>query len=97
LTAANTPDPWTRNEEWLTFTRDLLGSTPTGFTILLTCTDIQMTAERAITWVHEMPPESGAPRVGRMFYTGFGHDVGAFQEPAVMDLIVAGIKWAAYR
>jgi len=97
LTAANTPQPWTRNEEWLTFTRNLLASPPAGFTILLTCTDVAMTTERAITWVHEMPPETGTPRVGRMFYTGLGHQLSAYQEPAVMDLIVAGIKWAAYR
>ena len=68
-----------------------------GITILLTCTDSTITTERPIAWVHEMPPEAGVPRVGRMFYTGFGHDVTAFQETAVMNLIIAGIKWAAYR
>jgi type 1 glutamine amidotransferase len=95
LAAANTPDPWNRMEEWLAFTRDPLALV--GFTGLLSCTDNQLTTQRPITWVHEMPAEAGAPRVGRMFYTGFGHAVSAFQEAPVMDLIVAGLKWAAYR
>jgi type 1 glutamine amidotransferase len=97
LMAANTPDPWDRKEEWLTFTRDLLATAPPGITVLQTCTDTKFTTARPITWVHEMPIEPGAPRAGRMFYTGVGHLVDAFQEPAVMDLIIAGIKWAANR
>ena len=32
-----------------------------------------------------------------MFYTAFGHAVTAFQEKPVMDMIIAGIKWAAHR
>jgi type 1 glutamine amidotransferase len=44
-----------------------------------------------------MPADPSAPRAGRMFYTALGHDVSAFQEKAVMDLVVAGIKWAAHR
>ena len=81
----------------MTFTRDLRASADPGITVLQTCTDTQLTAERAITWVHQMPIEAGAPRAGRMFYTGYGHLVSAFEEPAVMDLIIAGIKWAANR
>jgi type 1 glutamine amidotransferase len=37
------------------------------------------------------------PGGGRMFYTAFGHDVSAFQEQPVMDMIIAGIEWAAHR
>ena len=44
-----------------------------------------------------MPPQGSAVRGGRMFYTAFGHFTPAFQEPAVMNLIIAGIKWAAGR
>jgi type 1 glutamine amidotransferase len=97
LMAAGTPNPWSRSEEWYTLTRDPLSSAIPGIKILLTCTDNSITTERAITWVHEMPLEPGAPRQGRMFYTAFGHFVAAFNEKAVMDMIVAGIKWAAYR
>ena len=97
LTAAATPNPWSRAEEWYTFTRDPLSSAIPGIKILLTCTDVSITTQRSITWVHEMPLEPGAPRAGRMFYTAIGHFVTAFQEKPVMDMIVAGIKWAAYR
>jgi len=44
-----------------------------------------------------MPLATGAPRGGRMFYTAMGHATSAFMEKAVMDLIINGIKWAAYR
>lgn len=97
FTAAATPNPWSRAEEWYTFTRDPLSSAIPGIKILLTSTDVSVTAQRSITWVHEMPLEAGAPRAGRMFYTAFGHFVAAFNEKAVMDMIIAGIKWAAYR
>jgi type 1 glutamine amidotransferase len=97
LTAAAAPNPWNRKEEWYTFTRDPTLSPVGVVTVLLVCTDTVMTAERPSAWVHEMPADPSAPRAGRMFYTAFGHDVSAFQEKAVMDLVVAGIKWAAYR
>lgn len=97
FTAAMTPNPWSRAEEWYTFTRDPLASAIPGIQILLNCTDVSITTQRAITWVHEMPLQTGAPRAGRMFYTAFGHFVSAFQEKAVMDMVIAGIKWAAYR
>lgn len=97
LTAANSPNPWSRSEEWYTFTRDPLLSAIPGIKNLLTCVDQSITTERPITWVHEMPMATGATRTGRMFYTAFGHSVDAFKEKAVMDMIIAGIKWAAYR
>jgi hypothetical protein len=97
LTASGSPNPWNRAEEWYTFTRDPTTSAIGGVTILLTCTDTVMTVERPSAWVHEMPADPSAPRAGRLFYTAFGHYASAFQEKAVMDLIVAGIKWAAHR
>ena len=97
LTAANPPNPWSRSEEWYAFTRDPLSSAIPGIKILLICTDNTITTERPSAWVHEMPLVTGAARPGRMFYTGFGHFAAAFQEKSVMDLVVAGIKWAAYR
>jgi len=97
LMAANTPNPWNRSEEWYTFTRDPLSSKIPGITILLTCHDTSMTQERDTAWVHEMPAPSDGGRAGRLFYTAFGHSTSAFQEKAVMDMIIAGIKWVAYR
>ena len=97
LTAAGTPNPWNRTEEWYTFTRDPLSSAIPGIKILLTCHDQSISTERPSAWVHEMPLATGAPRGGRMFYTAMGHATSAFMEKAVMDLIINGIKWAAYR
>jgi len=92
LTAAAVPNPWNRSEEWYAFTRDPQSSAIPGITVLLTCTDTtNQFGERPSAWVHDMPGG------GRMFYTAFGHAVGAFQETAVMDMIIAGIKWAAHR
>ncbi len=92
LTAAQVPDPWNRREEWYAFTRDPTSSAIPGVTVLLNCTDAtNQFGTRPSAWVHDLPGG------GRMFYTAFGHAVSAFQEQPVMDLIVAGIKWAAHR
>jgi type 1 glutamine amidotransferase len=97
LMAAAVPNPWQRSEEWYAFTRDPLSSAIPGITVLLTCHDQVMTQERDSAWVHEMPMMPGAPQAGRLFYTAFGHATSAFQEKTVMDMIIAGIKWAAHR
>jgi type 1 glutamine amidotransferase len=95
LMAAGTPNPWNRSEEWYTFKSK--PESIAGVKLLLTCHDNSITTERPTAWVHEMPQTAGAPRGGRMFYTAFGHATSAFQEKAVIDLIIAGIKWAAFR
>ena len=97
LNAASTPNPWNRSEEWFVFTGDPQYSPIPGVTMLLTCHDQLNTTDRPSAWVHQMPPQSGATRGGRLFYTAFGHFTSAFEEPAVIDLIIAGIKWAAGR
>jgi len=98
LMAAHTASPWTRNDEWYIFTRDPTTTplNPVGFQVLLLCKDAPF-GERATTWTHELALDAGASRAGRVFYTSMGHDVSAFKEKAVMDLIVAGIEWAAHR
>lgn len=97
LTAAATPNPWNRAEEWYTLARNPLSSPIPGVRILLSCQDQSITAERASAWIHEMPLAAGAPRAGRMFYTAMGHATSAFMEKPLMDLIINGIKWAAHR
>lgn len=97
LAAARTPNPWSRSDEWFTFTRDPLASAISGITVLLTVRDQQTSRERPSAWIHEMPQDPAASRGGRLFYTACCHDTVTFQEPAVIDLIVAGIKWAARR
>jgi hypothetical protein len=90
LTASTAPNPWHRQEEWYTFTRDV--TTLPGFTVLLLGDeDDHQFPERPSAWVHDL---SGG---GRVFYTAFGHAVSAFEEPKVMQLIITGIKWAAHR
>jgi type 1 glutamine amidotransferase len=96
-TDAKTPNPWNRSEEWYTFTRDPLASSIPGIKILITCHDSQMSQERDSAWVHEMPVTAPATQGGRLFYTAFGHATSAFMEKSVMDFIISGIKWAAYR
>jgi type 1 glutamine amidotransferase len=98
LNAAGIPTAWSRSEEWFVFTRDPLFSPIPGVKMLLTCHDQINATERPSAWVHEMPPpQTSASRGGRMFYTAFGHFTSAFEEPLVMDLIIAGIKWSAGR
>lgn len=92
LSAAQVPNPWNRLEEWYAFTRAPTASPIPGVTVLLDCTDAtNQFGTRPSAWVHDMPGG------GRMFYTAFGHAVGAFQEQAVMNLIAAGVQWAAHR
>jgi len=90
LTTAMVPNPWTRTEEWYQFSID--PSALPNFTVLLLATDpSDGNKERPSTWVHNLPAG------GRLFYSAFGHDVAAFREPAVMKMLVQGIKWAAHR
>lgn len=97
LTAAATPNPWNRAEEWYTLARNPISSPIPGIRILLSCQDQSITTERPSAWIHEMPVAAGAPRGGRMFYTAMGHSTAAFMEKPLMDLIISGIKWAAHR
>ena len=97
LTAARTPTPWTRLEAWIMFTRDPRSSPIPGITVLLTAHDQEATTERPCVWVHEMPMDPAGTSQGRMFYAAFGFRLSAFEEPDVMNLMIAGIKWAAHR
>jgi uncharacterized protein len=89
LSQGMVPNPWARNEEWYLFRRDVSGLP--DFTVLLLSKDSMNTAERPITWVHDVPGG------GRVFYSAFGHLVDAFKEQEVMRMLVTGIKWAAHR
>ena len=88
LTSGMVPNPWHRSEEWYTFKRDV--TILPDFTVLLSVA-VPQAPTRPSGWVHDMPGG------GRVFYTAFGHDVKAFQEPEVMRLLRTGIKWAAHR
>jgi len=97
LAAAHTPSPWMRMDEWFVFTRE--PSLVPGITVLLTVSDQQTSTLRPSVWIHDMPPaDPSASQGGRMFYTACCHDSRTFADDSrVIDLIVAGIKWAAHR
>jgi type 1 glutamine amidotransferase len=106
LTAANNailrngevPNPWQRSEEWYSFTPADVGQAQPAdgsgvFTVLLLGNDNhpELGGERPTAWVNQM---TGG---GRVFYSAFGHDVSAFEEPAFQKFFFAGIRWAAHR
>ena len=96
LTEAKIPNPWMRSDEWFMFDRDLAP----GFKVLLNVTDQQTSTQRPSVWVHEIPVSPPGSGSGRMFYTACCHQTNTFtddQSSKVIDLIVAGIKWAAHR
>lgn len=94
LTGSAVPNPWSRQEEWYTFTRDVRDYAPSDgagvFSALLLANDAQF-PERPTAWVNQM---TGG---GRVFYSAFGHDVSAFKEPLFQKLLFTGIRWAAHR
>ena len=72
LTAAGTPNPWNRTEEWYTF-KSKPESDRRASSSCSPVTTRSITTERPTAWVHEMPVMAPATRGGRMFYTAFGH------------------------
>jgi type 1 glutamine amidotransferase len=87
LTQSGVPNPWSRSEEWYTLDRD--PTNVAGVTVLLIAHDSAF-PDRPTAWVHDMPGG------GRVFYTAFGHDVSAFNEPQFMKFLIAGVKWAGH-
>jgi len=97
LAAAHTPNSWMRSDEWFLFDRDPVAG---GATLLLNATDQQTSTQRPSVWVHEISLDSKGLLPARMFYTACCHSSKTFEDdqgPKVIDLIVAGIKWAAHR
>jgi len=88
---AHLPPRWTRTDEWYNYQRNagrvadvllsLLESTYQGGT---------MGVEHPIAWCREY-------KGGRGFYTGGGHTIESFTEPAFVQHLLGGILWAAHR
>jgi type 1 glutamine amidotransferase len=82
---------WTRNDEWYAFREN-----PRGNVEVLLCLDEStykhdigsMGSDHPIAWYHDYDG-------GRAFYTALGHTEESFQEPAFLDHIWGGIRWAA--
>lgn len=82
------PNPWTRTDEWYNF-RDV----QPGLTILCEVDESTyeggtMGASHPISWCQEFDG-------GRAFYTAMGHTPESYTEPAFVEHVHRGIRWAA--
>ena len=86
----NLPDPWNRFDEWYDFQQNPRSR---GVTVLLSLDETsypggQMGADHPIAWYHE---HEG----GRAWYTAGGHTDASFSEPAFLEHLLGGIRYAA--
>ena len=84
------PDPWVRFDEWYDFEQNPRSQ---GVTVLLTLDETsysggQMGADHPIAWYHEYEG-------GRAWYTAGGHMDESFSEPAFLEHLLGGIRYAA--
>ncbi|MES1240948.1 MAG: ThuA domain-containing protein [Acidobacteriota bacterium] len=84
------PDPWIRFDEWYDFERNPRSQ---GVTVLLTLDEVsypggQMGNDHPIAWYHGFEG-------GRAWYTGGGHTEASFSEPAFLEHLLGGIRYAA--
>lgn len=84
------PDPWIRFDEWYDFQQNPRSR---GVTVLLTLDEAsypggQMGNDHPIAWSHE---HEG----GRAWYTAGGHTDASFSEPAFLEHLLGGIRYAA--
>jgi uncharacterized protein len=83
------PNPWSRSEEWVAFSKYQDWSSKAGFKILSMVTP-EGDAARPVSYVREWGNF-------RAFYTSLGHDSATFQDDNVKQHIAAGIIWAVRR
>ncbi|MEA2564086.1 MAG: cytochrome c [Acidobacteriota bacterium] len=84
------PDPWNRFDEWYDFQQNPRSQ---GVTVLLRLDEAsypggQMGEDHPIAWYHEYDG-------GRAWYTGGGHTDASFSEPAFLEHLLGGIRYAA--
>jgi type 1 glutamine amidotransferase len=83
------PQRWTRIDEWYDFRSNPRGSVAVLATLdEATYTGGTMGSDHPIAWCH---PFAG----GRSWYTGGGHTIESFAEPAFRKHLLGGIRWAA--
>ena len=83
------PDPWIRFDEWYDFQQNPRSR---GVTVLLSLDETsypggQMGADHPIAWYHEYEG-------GRAWYTAGGHTDASFSEPAFLEHLLGGIRYA---
>ena len=82
------PNPWRRRDEWYAFRTN-----PRPRTLVMASLDdsamgaASMGGDHPIAWRHGVG-------LGRAWYTGMGHTIESFQEPAFLQHLQAGIRWA---
>jgi type 1 glutamine amidotransferase len=87
---------WARFDEWYDYrTNPRSHSQTSRMTVLLTVDESTyqgggMGQDHPIAWCH-------VHEGGRAFYTGLGHTVESFEEPAFLSHLLGGIKWAGSR
>jgi type 1 glutamine amidotransferase len=83
------PASWTRTDEWYSFRTNPRGSVHVLATLdESTYSGGTMGADHPIAWCH--PVERG-----RSWYTGLGHTIESYAEPALRKHLLGGILWAA--
>ncbi|MEV0649057.1 ThuA domain-containing protein [Phytomonospora sp. NPDC050363] len=85
---AHLPEPWARFDEWYEFSQNPRGRV----NVLLTVDEgsyegAEMGADHPLAWYHELGR-------GRAFYTALGHTDESFAEPAFLDHVLGGIRYA---
>ncbi|RKQ93981.1 glucose/arabinose dehydrogenase [Solirubrobacter pauli] len=84
-------DRWTRNDEWYNFATNVRGNAHVLLSLDESTYDAggnKMGYDHPISWCK---PYDG----GRAWVTGMGHFGAHFQEPALLQHIIGGVKWAA--
>ena len=85
------PERWQRTDEWYDYREN-----PRGRVHVLMRLNTEsyeggrMGSDHPIAWCHEFDG-------GRSWYTGGGHTKDSFKEPAFLEHILGGIRWAAQR
>ena len=88
---AHLPAVWERTDEWY----DFHGRPDPSVRVLLRVDEESysggsMGADHPIAWCHDRLG-------GRAFYTGLGHTVESYSEPALLDHLSGGLRWVARR
>ncbi|MET8159771.1 ThuA domain-containing protein [Sphaerisporangium sp. NPDC005289] len=80
---------WTRTDEWYNYRTNPRASVHVLQSLdESTYSGGEMSGDHPITWCH--PQQSG-----RSFYTGLGHTIESYADPAFRNLLLGGIKYAA--
>ena len=102
FTHAIPEQPWAWEDVWFSFRSNPRADS--NVSVLLTLdesyfTDPLLTSQERmgdhpISWTRKLPPGANGKQ-GRVFYVGFGWWTAVYQQPAVHDLFLNALRWAA--